>query len=88
MIIYVAYFLTHEGIASEGAPATMINLISKKGDHVLCPGLKPSFYEDKTATIGYDREGIRVLNFPIKRYESNKCLLWHLPTNKRTQVGR
>ena len=66
----------------------MVNLICEKGGYVLCPGLKPSFYEDKTAVVGYDREGVRVFTFPVKRYESSKCLLWHCPTNKRTKTGK
>ena len=43
-----------EGVTSEDTFATVIDLISKKGGNVLCPGLKPSFYEDKLTTIGYD----------------------------------
>ena len=88
-ILYMYYLnFLFEGVTSEDTFATVIDLISKKGGYVLCPGLKPSFYEDKLTTIGYDREGIRIFNFPIKRYEARKCLLWHLPTNKRTPIGR
>lgn len=75
------------GIVTDHTALEVVKLVSESSDYVLCPGLKPSFYEDKTDVVGYDRGGVQVINAPIKRYESNKCLLWHVPTNKRTPKG-
>ena len=38
-------------------------------------------------TTGFHRQGIRIFDYPTKRYESTGCLLWHKPTNSRTPLG-
>ena len=36
---------------------------------------------------GYQRENVRTLQLPIKRYEAANCFLWHKPCNRYTNVG-
>lgn len=64
-------------------PEEILDLISEK--YVLCPGIKPSFYEDKIGVTRYHRENVCVLTYPLLRYESVSCLLWYQPCNKYTR---
>ena len=63
----------------------ILDLIS--GRYVFCPGIKPSYYEDKVAITGYHRENVRVFSYPFVRYESMACLLWHQPSNTYSRYG-
>lgn len=30
--------------------------------------------------------GVRVIKDPVERYESEDCLVWHIPSNQKTKV--
>ena len=69
----------HVGVASVDPQHIheVLNIVRDTSEYVLCPGLKPSVYE-------FHRQGIRIFDYPTKRYESTGCLLWHKPTNSRS----
>ena len=54
--------------------------------HVLCPGLPE--YQDKYGVLGYHPSHVRVLETQfLKRYDHEKCPLWHLPSNLFSKSG-
>ena len=55
---------------------------------MIFPGLQRQWYEDKIAVVRFHRKDVRVFDYPVKRYESLKCLLWHQPNNRYTRVGK
>ena len=65
----------------------ILSVVQDSSEYVLCPGLKPATYEDMVKTTGFHRQGIRIFDYPMKKYESTACQLWHKQTNVRTPVG-
>ncbi len=55
-------------------------------NHILCPGL-PN-YEDKFAVLGYHPSHVRAMETSsLKRYDHDKCPLWHVPSNLFSKSG-
>ena len=77
------------GVASEDTQQIfeVLSVVRDSSEYVLCPGLKPTTYEDMVKAVGFHRQAIRIFDYPTKRYESIACLLWLKPTNARTSVG-
>lgn len=65
----------------------VIDLIQESGGYVMCPGIEPTWYEEKYKIVGYKRKSVREFNFPLKRYESVDCFLWHKPCNRFAVMG-
>ena len=69
----------------ESAEAT-INQILPRSGNVLCPGFPVDGYRDRFNVIRFHMRGVRVIKDPVERYESENCLVWHIPSNQKTKV--
>lgn len=71
----------HLGVASMYPQHTSkaLEIVQDTSEYVLCPVIKPDVYEDMVQTTGFHRQGVRISDYPIKRYEFTACLLWYKP---------
>ena len=66
---------------------TCLDTLLSNAGYLLCPGIE-NYESDFKPFIRFESKHLRCWNHPLKRYDSDSCLMWHKPLNeKKTNVG-